>query len=92
MVSKTICWLPSSLVEVLKGQYEYASARAHAMMCLNWKSSCERARGMNVSDVEPSTSSGTFHGVVIGELFPITLSSKSFFSLHCYHVATLNCQ
>ena len=36
-----------------------------------------RARGMDVSDVEPSTSSGTFHGVVIGELSPIKTSSKN---------------
>ena len=33
-----------------------------------------------------------FHDNVIGELSSSTSSSKSFFSLHCYHVATLNCQ
>ena len=32
---------------------------------------------MDVSDVEPSTSSGTFHGIVIGELSPIKTSSRN---------------
>ena len=30
-----------------------------------------------MSDVEPSTSTGTFHGVVIGELSPIKTNSKN---------------
>lgn len=30
-----------------------------------------------MSEVEPSTSTGTFHGVVIGELSPIKTSSKN---------------
>ena len=31
---------------------------------------------MDVSDVEPYTSSGTFHGIVVGGLLPVKISSK----------------
>ena len=85
------CMLASFLIGRGKGQYEYAPARAHAMMRLNWKITSESTRNECVRR-------GTvyfvqnFHGNVIGELSPITSSSKSFFSLYCYHVATLNCQ
>ena len=32
---------------------------------------------MDVSDVELSTSSGTFHGIVVGGLLPVKTSSKN---------------
>ena len=42
---------------------------------------------MDVSEVEPSTSNGTFHGAVIGKLSPIKTSSKNsvvkYFDVRC---------
>ena len=50
-------------------------------MCFHWNSQSPHALiqtlTMDVSDVKASTSSGTVHGVVVGELPPVKTSSKN---------------